>query len=64
MKELVHGDFTRTRPNLASLLGCHTDILALDVEEVRVPDSGRRSVMITVSPGDAGLASGCEDLVV
>jgi len=34
VKELVHGDFSRTRPNLQTLLGCETDILALDVEDV------------------------------
>ena len=33
MKELVHGDFDRTRPSLSTLLDCDTDILALDVEE-------------------------------
>ena len=37
MKELVHGDFSRTRPNLGSLLDTQTDILALDVEEVLLP---------------------------
>ena len=34
IKELVHGDFERTQPNLCTLLGLETDILALDVEEV------------------------------
>jgi len=34
IKELVHGDFERTQPNLCQLLGQDTDILALDVEEV------------------------------
>jgi tRNA pseudouridine synthase 10 len=34
VKELVHDDFRRTRPSLPDLLGCRTDILALDVEEV------------------------------
>ena len=33
MKELVHGDFDRTRPSLSTMLECDTDILALDVEE-------------------------------
>ena len=37
VKELVHGDFGRTRPNLGSLLDTQTDILALDVEEVLLP---------------------------
>lgn len=36
IKELVHGDFGRTQPNLITLLGLETDILALDVEEVRL----------------------------
>ena len=31
IKELVHGDFGRTRPSLSSILGCNIDILALDV---------------------------------
>ena len=34
MKELVHGDFKRTRPSLSTWLETDTDILALDVEEV------------------------------
>ena len=34
VKELVHGDFDRTRPSLSTILECDTDILALDVEEV------------------------------
>ena len=34
VKELVHGDFDRTRPSLSTMLECDTDILALDVEEV------------------------------
>jgi len=34
VKEFVHGDFSRTVPSLGSILGCSTDILALDVEEV------------------------------
>eukprot|EP00092_Neocalanus_flemingeri_P011611 GFUD01012512.1.p1 GENE.GFUD01012512.1~~GFUD01012512.1.p1 ORF type:complete len:491 (+),score=170.04 GFUD01012512.1:48-1520(+) len=36
VKELVHGDFNRTKPNLGTILGCATDILALDVEEVEL----------------------------
>ena len=32
VKEFVHGDFGRTEPNLAQILGCDVDILALDVE--------------------------------
>ena len=34
VKEFVYGDFSRTVPNVGSLLGCSADILALDVEEV------------------------------
>lgn len=34
VKELVHGDFGRTQPNLSSLLGCPVDLLALDVVAV------------------------------
>jgi len=36
VKEFVHGDFNRTKPNLCTLLNCDTDILALDVEEVEL----------------------------
>jgi tRNA pseudouridine synthase 10 len=32
VKEFVHGDFGRTEPNIAKILGCDVDILALDVE--------------------------------
>jgi len=34
IKELVHGDFGRTKPNLSTLLGCDTDLMALDVVHV------------------------------
>jgi len=34
IKELVHGDFNRTVPNLRTILDCDIDIVALDVEEV------------------------------
>lgn len=34
IKELVHGDFKRTVPNLCTILDCDIDIVALDVEEV------------------------------
>ena len=37
VKEFVHGDFNRTKPNLRTLLGVDTDILALDVMEVQLP---------------------------
>jgi len=36
VKEFVHGDFNRTKPNIGTLLCCATDILALDVEEVEL----------------------------
>lgn len=32
VKEFVHGDFGRTKPNLGNLLNSETDILQLDVE--------------------------------
>ena len=32
VKEFVHGDLGRTRPNISELLGFPADILALDVE--------------------------------
>ena len=41
MKELVHGDFKRTRPSLSTWLEADTDILALDVEEVYQAHCGR-----------------------
>lgn len=31
IKEFVHGDLGRTRPNLGEILGCEADILQLDV---------------------------------
>ncbi|XP_015280978.1 PREDICTED: putative tRNA pseudouridine synthase Pus10 [Gekko japonicus] len=34
IKEFVHGDFGRTKPNIGSLLGTTADILELDVESV------------------------------
>ena len=38
VKEFVHGDFGRTKPNLCSILGCEVDIIALDVEvRIRLP---------------------------
>jgi len=36
IKEFVHGDFGRTKPNLGDLLNTETDILQLDVESVDV----------------------------
>ncbi|XP_075391956.1 tRNA pseudouridine synthase Pus10 [Tenrec ecaudatus] len=36
IKELVHGDFGRTQPNIGSLLSVTADILELDVESVDV----------------------------
>jgi tRNA pseudouridine synthase 10 len=43
VKEFVHRDFSRTVPNVGSLLGCRADILALDVEEVELawPPGGK-----------------------
>jgi len=35
VKEFVHGDLGRTRPNVGSLLGCDADILQLDVRDLR-----------------------------
>ena len=32
IKEFVHGDLGRTKPNLGDLLGCETDIIQLDVK--------------------------------
>lgn len=34
IKEFVHGDFGRTKPNLRSFLGQEVDILALDVNDI------------------------------
>ncbi len=34
VKEFVHGDRERTRPNVGRLLGCEADILQLDVVEL------------------------------
>lgn len=31
VKEFIHGDMGRTKPNLGLLMGCETDILQLDV---------------------------------
>jgi len=36
VKEFVHGDLGRTRPNLATILGQQCDILALDVLEIEL----------------------------
>ncbi|XP_042735347.1 tRNA pseudouridine synthase Pus10 isoform X1 [Lagopus leucura] len=36
VKEFVHGDFGRTKPNIGSLLNRTTDILELDVESVDI----------------------------
>lgn len=36
IKEFVHGDFGRTQPNVSTILGSETDILALDVEAVNL----------------------------
>lgn len=36
VKEFVHGDFGRTRPNLSDILGAEVDIVALDVTAVNI----------------------------
>lgn len=36
IKEFVHGDFGRTKPNIGSLMNVTADILELDVESVDV----------------------------
>lgn len=38
VKEFVHGDLGRTRPNVGELLGCAADILELDVTDVLLAD--------------------------
>lgn len=40
IKEFVHGDNGRTTPNVASLLGCHADILQLDVTDISTVGGG------------------------
>ncbi|XP_066247646.1 putative tRNA pseudouridine synthase Pus10 [Euwallacea similis] len=34
VKEFIHGDFERTHPNITSLVGCPTDIVALDCIDI------------------------------
>ena len=34
IKEFVHGDFGRTRPNVGEMLGCRADIMQLDVTDI------------------------------
>ena len=41
IKEFVHGDFGRTRPNVGELLGCRADILQLDVTDIEMAFAGR-----------------------
>ncbi|OIT39489.1 PREDICTED: putative tRNA pseudouridine synthase Pus10 isoform X2 [Nicotiana attenuata] len=36
IKEFVHGDFGRTQPSVGSILGCRTEILQLDVTDVKM----------------------------
>ncbi len=36
VKEFVHSDLGRTIPSMASLLGCHTDLLKLDCEGIQM----------------------------
>lgn len=38
IKEFVHGDLGRTRPSIATLLGCKVDILELDCEGIEISD--------------------------
>ncbi|XP_073905903.1 tRNA pseudouridine synthase Pus10 isoform X3 [Castor canadensis] len=48
IKEFVHGDFGRTKPNIGSLMNVTADILELDVEKVWTPkerDQGRLQKM-------------------
>ena len=40
IKEFVHGDFGRTRPNVGELLGCRADILQLDVTDIEMAFAG------------------------
>lgn len=62
IKEFVHGDFGRTKPNLSQLLRTDTDILELDVEvKARLGAGGSRGASLTrvswPSVGGRGLAS-------
>jgi len=36
IKEFVHGDFGRTKPNVSEILGCECDIVGLDVTNVHL----------------------------
>lgn len=36
VKELVHGEFGRTSPNIASIIGQEIDIVALDVNAIEL----------------------------
>ncbi|KAJ8540843.1 hypothetical protein K7X08_001659 [Anisodus acutangulus] len=36
IKEFIHGDFGRTQPSIGSILGCRTEILHLDVTDVKM----------------------------
>lgn len=36
VKELVHGDFGRTKPNIGDIIGTEVDILALDVTAINL----------------------------
>ena len=40
IKEFVHGDFGRTRPNVGELLGCKADIMQLDVTDIDMEFGG------------------------
>ena len=56
IKEFVHGDFARTKPNLTSLLGVDCDILELDVQ-VRILSFDRKTdlVLCCVAPNNRGM---------
>lgn len=43
IKEFVHGDLNRTKPNLGTILGCKADIIQLDVLDL-YPDYSEESV--------------------
>lgn len=36
VKEFVHGDFNRTKPNIGQIIGADVDILALDVTSINL----------------------------
>eukprot|EP00980_Cylindrotheca_fusiformis_P000427 scaffold103_cov116-Cylindrotheca_fusiformis.AAC.2 len=40
VKEFVHGDLLRTKPSIASLMGCKTNLLLLDCEGIELGERG------------------------